>query len=274
LTVEPNSYRDQLEHLLDGRLEDEERTRLKAQLAEHEGLRREYVALRSVKQALHRHASSAPSPPHLESRILAALDAEDEAREPQGAAARGTLLRMVARTAWALAAMLVVAAGIGIYVLSQDSLVHEVAQDYVQYRNRQLTMEFSGENRASLARFMDQHGFPPHERMLELGSAEFRFAGWAIDALEQRPAIFLAYESSADKRILCQMWPGSLAELPRGAEIHAEGQTSAVYVYDVDSLTLAFWQEGSILCVLASDIGRDKLVELAVAKANAAPPVS
>jgi hypothetical protein len=38
-------------------------------------------------------------------------------------------------------------------------------------------------------------------------------------------------------------------------------------VYERDGVTSVFWQEGTVVCVLASDLPREEVVQLAYAKA-------
>jgi hypothetical protein len=39
------------------------------------------------------------------------------------------------------------------------------------------------------------------------------------------------------------------------------------HVYRKDGLTLVFWQEGTVMCVLASDAPGEEVIQLAFAKA-------
>ena len=39
------------------------------------------------------------------------------------------------------------------------------------------------------------------------------------------------------------------------------------YIYRVNGLTAAFWQEGAVTCVLTSDIASEEVIQLAFAKA-------
>jgi hypothetical protein len=41
-------------------------------------------------------------------------------------------------------------------------------------------------------------------------------------------------------------------------------------IYERRGVTLVFWMEGDVMCVLSSDIGREEVVGLAFAKAMAA----
>ncbi len=66
--------------------------------------------------------------------------------------------------------------------------------------------------------------------------------------------------------LICEMYPGSLADLPAEGEAHDHEGVRFV-VYQRDGLTLVFWPEGSVLCVLAGEGGTDVVLPLAFAKA-------
>jgi hypothetical protein len=62
------------------------------------------------------------------------------------------------------------------------------------------------------------------------------------------------------------MYEGQLADLPRSGDMR-EHNGIAFQVYRVGALTLVFWQEGTVVCVLASDADAEAVIQLAYAKA-------
>jgi hypothetical protein len=62
------------------------------------------------------------------------------------------------------------------------------------------------------------------------------------------------------------MYEGRFAELPPADEVRRhDGMT--FQVYRAGRLTLVFWQEGDMVCVLASDAESEEVIQLAYAKA-------
>jgi hypothetical protein len=62
------------------------------------------------------------------------------------------------------------------------------------------------------------------------------------------------------------MYAGTVAALPAGA-VERENKGIRFYIYEKKDLTMVFWQEGTVVCVLASDIGAEQVIQLAFAKA-------
>ena len=66
--------------------------------------------------------------------------------------------------------------------------------------------------------------------------------------------------------MLYQMFDGTLDDLPQPDETR-EKDGIQFRIYHRRGLTLSFWQEGSVICVLVSDGGSEQVVQLAFAKA-------
>ena len=66
--------------------------------------------------------------------------------------------------------------------------------------------------------------------------------------------------------MLCQMFEGTLGELPEPDETR-EHDGIRFRIYHREGLTLSFWQEGPVICVLVSDAGSEQVIQLAFAKA-------
>ncbi len=62
------------------------------------------------------------------------------------------------------------------------------------------------------------------------------------------------------------MFLGRPEQLPEADEVR-EHNGIRFHIYRKDGVTLAFWKEGSVLCVLVSDIDSEELIQLAFAKA-------
>jgi hypothetical protein len=62
------------------------------------------------------------------------------------------------------------------------------------------------------------------------------------------------------------MYEGWLGDLPRTDDVR-EHNGIIFQVYRTSGLTLVFWQEGAVVCVLASDAESEAVIQLAYAKA-------
>ena len=81
-----------------------------------------------------------------------------------------------------------------------------------------------------------------------------------------RPSALFAYRGVGDHTLMCQMFEGSLDELPQGGEAR-EHNGIEFRIFKQHGLTLVFWMEGSVVCVLVSDVPGEDVVQLAYAKA-------
>jgi hypothetical protein len=62
------------------------------------------------------------------------------------------------------------------------------------------------------------------------------------------------------------MYEGHLASLPQPDDVR-DHDGIRFQVYREGKLTLVFWQEGEVVCVLASDAEAESVIQLAYAKA-------
>jgi hypothetical protein len=81
-----------------------------------------------------------------------------------------------------------------------------------------------------------------------------------------QPSALSAYDGPDASRVVCQMYSGSADELPRPDE-RRQNDGIDFLVYRRGGVTLAFWQEGRVVCVLATNLDVDDAVALAFAKA-------
>jgi hypothetical protein len=94
----------------------------------------------------------------------------------------------------------------------------------------------------------------------------YRLLGGRADRLNSRKSAFFVYRGKGDAILVCQMYRGAINELPAGA-VSRENKGIQFYIYRVKDVSVAFWQEGTVICVLASNIDSEQLVQLAFAKA-------
>lgn len=97
--------------------------------------------------------------------------------------------------------------------------------------------------------------------------------GGKVHQLSSRKSALYVYRGEENKVLICQMYSGESTELPRGAGLR-ENRGIRLYIYRTKGVTMAFWREGGMICVLASDIDSEQLVQFAFTKAMNTPGLS
>jgi anti-sigma factor RsiW len=249
--------KDALQELLDGRLQGEARARVEEHIASCTSCRGEIEALRLTKLAARRAFAAEPAPHALQQRILHALDQEDE-RIPSRRRRRVIL-------ATGLAASVLVAASL--YLLKKPpALPVSVAEDYQAYQAGRTELDLRTSDPAALGRFFAERGVAFRTRVLDLGMMRYRLVGGRVHRLRGQTSAFFVYEGPGNRIVICQMFEGTLSDLPAGAVMREQGGIS-MRAYRVGVTSIAFWQEGKVVCVLASDLPMEDLIRLAFLKA-------
>lgn len=253
---------EELQDLLDGRLGERARAAIEAHVARCPRCRQEVAVLERARAAA-RGLPPLAQPADLAIQVARALDVEDRA-SGRGA----TRLRILRR--WPLAAAGLVAA-VGLVALlmlasGTADLPAAVARDFEGYRDARLALDLETGEPAALERFFVERGIAYPTRVFDLAMMRYRLAGGRVHRLASRPSAFFAYIGPDATPLICQMYRGTIAELPSVAEerVHA-GITFRIY--RVSGVTLVFWQEGVVVCVLASEGNAEEIVQLAYAKA-------
>lgn len=255
---------DTLQDLLDGRLAAAERSRADEHLAGCAECRRELEALRWVKQTA-RGAGAEPVPAGLAAAIAAALDAEDAGTGagPERRAPAWPWTRV------AVALGLVAVVGVALLVWrgrSGAGVPEGIARDHARYIAGGLPLQIKTTDAKELQRFFAAHGIPFETRVFDLDMMGYRVVGGRVHQVAGRPSALFVYEGPDGKVLLCQMYQGRLAELPRRAALR-EHDGILFHVHQRNGLTLVFWEEGPVVCVMASSIGAEEVIQLAFAKA-------
>jgi hypothetical protein len=149
---------------------------------------------------------------------------------------------------------------------SRLDLPSEVARDYRNYKAHRLPLMLRTEDVNEMEKFFSEEGIPYRTRVFDLGMMSYRLLGGRVHKLATRKSAFFVYRGKSDAILVCQMYRGDVTELPPGA-IRRESKGILLYVYRLKGLTLTFWQEGAVTCVLASDMDPEQVVQLAFAKA-------
>jgi anti-sigma factor RsiW len=252
---------EELQDLLDGRLAEPARAAIEAHVAQCLRCREELEVLERARAAA-RGLPTLVQPADLAVRIASVLDAEDRAWAP------GPTRRRPHRWPLVAAGLIAAAALVALLLLPSATadLPETVARDFAGYRDARLALELRTGDPAALERFFAARGIAFPTRVFDLAMMRYRLAGGRVHRLAGRPSALFAYTGPDAAPLICEMYRGTLAELPRAAEqrVH-DGITFRVY--RVSRMTLVFWQEGAAVCVLASEGNTEEVLQLAYAKA-------
>jgi anti-sigma factor RsiW len=249
-------YQDELQDLLDRRLDLEQEKQVRSHLDGCPECRREFEALAWVK-GLSGSAGHAEPPAGLEDSIRGALDTEERRQ------------RSSRRAFLAAAAGILLSVGGAVWLIRRRSgggIPGAVARDYRLFRSGGLPLEIQTASGAEVETFFRERGVAFRTRVLDLAMMSYRIQGGAVHRIDGEPSALFAYRGEGGKLLVCQMYPGRLEHLPGAEEVRTH-RGFRFQIYRADSVTLVFWQEGEVVCVLAGDFGREEVIALALEKA-------
>jgi anti-sigma factor RsiW len=262
MTDQGNHLGATLQDFLDGRLDAAGQAEVQAHLDDCRQCRGEREALRWVRDVALKKLPHQEVPATLAGRIAAALDADDQRTRP---AARSTRARRW-RT-WAGAGALLAAAVLAVVLLSpKPNLTDTVARDFEEYSSGRLDLDVRSSDPAAVETMFVVGGVDFQTRVFDLGMMQYQLTGGRIHRLRGRPSALFAYRGPRGRDLVCQMYRGQLADLPPAVE-RREHNGILFQVYRAGALTLVFWQEGEVVCVLVSDAGSEDVIQLAFSKA-------
>jgi len=260
---------DALQDAIDGHLDTVARAALDLHLAACPACRRELDALSWVKQQVREHAGdAAPVSADLQAAILRALDAEDrgtaDVRSPQPSGHRGVPAR------WWIGGLTAAAAVVAVVWfgtrLGDPTVPAQVAAAFREYAAGSLTLDLRTADPAALEAQLRTAGLAFSTRVFDFGMMDYRLTGGGVHQVAGRSSAMFAYDGPAALRLLCQMYEATLEDLPPPAEQRSNDGIEFL-VYREGDVTIVFWQEGSVVCVLAANGSAEAAIRLAFAKA-------
>lgn len=252
---------EEIQDFLDNRLSLDEKSRAEEHFGECEKCRAELEALRWTKHVARNHTSHAGAPDELRKKILNSLD-QQHAKVTQAAVIRRRNLILVAAAALAIA----IVAGI-IYRASRPvSLPELISQDYRSFESGQLKLQKETADVHSMESFFKAGGIPFQTRVFDLAMMNYDLLGGSVHRLNGRASALFVYKGPQGSKMVCQMYPGSLNELPPPVEVR-DNKGIKFFIYRSQSITMVFWQEGNIICALSSSAASEEVIQLAFAKA-------
>jgi anti-sigma factor RsiW len=207
-------------------------------------------------------------PADLLASVSRALDAETPRRNVVAGAAVARihpLLRGIVAAA-AAAALVMLYLQVGTPPRALDAPA-QAARDFGAVASRSLPLAIQTSDAAVLERyFADTPG--PRVRVIDLAMMDIVLEGGARYSLAGHASALYSYRTPSGARLVCQMYDGLLSDLPPPQDVRDENGFR-FQIYKRGSVTLVFWQEGELVCVLASELPASEVVALAVAKAMA-----
>ena len=272
----PRHYKDELQDWLDQRLDAATCDAVERHLETCAECRREYEAMAWTKQQTSQRLAAPPAPAELRARILQALraapppvevvaevsvaEAEPETADP--AFWRQHLRPLLAAAAVVLLTAILAAA----WLLKPAALPDVMARDYRAYQAQQLALELTTGDVRTMETYFAGHGVAFNTRVFDLGMMNYRLVGGRVQQPGARPRALFVYRGAGEQKLVCQMFQGRVGELPKGATLR-ENKGIQFHIYQKEKITAVFWQEGAVVCVLASDLAPEQVVQLAFAKA-------
>ncbi len=266
---------DALQDFLDGRLSGVAAEQVRAHLetcASCQAVRDELTIAREALATL--RGGDIPLPVDLLAAVQRSLAAESAPR-PAPAAMPSNHVRASGadsrRRRWfAVAAAAAVVIG---YVLLGNrptplDLPAQAARDLGAVGSRTLPLELRTDQAALLERYFAATPNGPRVRVIDLAMMSIALEGGVRHTLDGRQSALYSYRTPSGARLVCQMFEGRLADLPAPGEVR-EQNGFRFQVYTRGAVTLVFWQEGELVCVLASELPANEVIALAVAKAMA-----
>ncbi|MGH9333102.1 MAG: hypothetical protein ACRD21_05060, partial [Vicinamibacteria bacterium] len=134
----------------------------------------------------------------------------------------------------------------------RSSIPESVAEEYRAYASNALPLEADSTVPSELEAYFAAQGLPFPVRGFDLGMMGYQLEGGSVHPVSSRDGALIAYRGADGRALLCRMYEGSIADLPEPLD-RRTNQDIAFEVYRDGEVTLVFWQEGAVVCVLAGD---------------------
>ena len=267
MPTSPKHFKDELQDLLDNRLDAPMRAEVERHLESCMECQREFEALRWTKLFAAKQFAATEAPAELRQKISRALKAEagaPEAMPPR----RAQRLKPILAGAATLVALGILAL---ILIPKQRHLPEVVARDFRDCQTQKLTLELNTDDVKQMEAFFATHGVPFNVQVSDLSKVNYRLAGGRVQYLRGKRAALYVYRGAGNQLLVCHMYIGRASKLPAGS-VERENHGIKFHVYQVKGVSMVFWQEGKVVCVLSSDIPTENVVQLAFAKAKPPKP--
>ena len=277
----PAHPEETLQDYVDGRLSGPAAADVRLHLEGCETCRAVRDELMTAREALATLRVDAPMPADLLASVLRSLDAEAAsataaAPSPPAPSARGTVRSpeparwAASKAVWATvaaAAVLVAYLALGSRIVPMD-VPAQAARDLGAVGSRSLPLDVQTSEAAVLERYFAEAPQGPRVRVIDLGMMGIPLEGGVRHALGGVPSALYAYRTPTGARLVCQMYVGRLSDLPPPDDVR-DNRGFRFQIYTRGAVTVVFWQEGDLVCVLASELPAGEVIALAFQKAMA-----
>jgi anti-sigma factor RsiW len=261
----PKHFKHEIQDLLDNRLDAAARAEVERHLETCDECRREFEALQWTRQIVATRFAPAEAPAELREKISRALRSGEDREEARIVRPQFRLPKLAA--ALGVAAILLIAIALAVvFTAKPRNALGIAARDFRDYKAQKLPLELKTGDGKQMETFFAAHGVWFNTRVFDLGMMNYRLIGGRVQRVREEPRALFVYQGPADQILVCQMYAGTVAALPAGA-VERENKGIKFFVYEKRGLTMVFWQEGTVVCVLTSDIGAEQVIQLAFAKA-------
>ena len=265
MTDTTEHLQERLMDLIDGRMSPAERAAAEAHLAECPRCRRESAAMGYSQAALSRlareHDQPAPVRPDAAVAELPLRSRPATMGRPQHRPLR-----------WLAAAALLFGLALWLPNLREpvsSDWPQRVARDYAALDSGAMTLALQPASALQMEQSFVAAGIEFPMRVFDLGMMGWQIEGGQVLSPGGQASALVVYRNPDGQALLCEMFVGSLAQLPPAWQQH-EHLGIRFQVYRIGELTAVFWpeSEGGVLCVLISSMDPQALIELAFAKAT------
>jgi anti-sigma factor RsiW len=255
---------EDLQLLVEGRLPKERNAALDTHLEGCVRCRAELDALKRVRSTLRASLTNQPVPEEVSKRILAAIEAEARA----SGHARPETLDQSRRVFIKGAGALAIAAGLValFFQLRPRGPIAAAAADVLRFASEGSSLDLTTSDPSELETFFRTRDLGFSARVFDFGMMDYLLEGGSVSSISGRDSALFAYRGADGRGLVCQMYPGSLGDLEETAPEQVINGID-FRVYERDELTLVFWEEGPIVCVLGAEEEPASALDLAVAKA-------
>jgi anti-sigma factor RsiW len=261
-------FHDEIQDLLDNRLDAPRRAEVERHVEACPECQHEFEALRWTKSFAAKQFAAKGAPSELRENILRALEAEAGSAKTIPLRPDLQMRKLKPIMAWAAA---LVALGILAFILlpKHRTLPQVVARDFRSYQNQKLSLELNTPEVKKMEAFFERSGLPFTPHVYDLSAKNYPLVGGRVQYLQSRRTEWVVYRGTNNEALVCQMYVGNVSELPAGA-VEREHRGKKFHIYQIKGVTMVFWQDHKVVCVLISDMPAENVVQLAFAKA---PPL-
>lgn len=265
MTPAPAHYGDELQDLLDKRLDANVRRAVESHLESCRDCRRRFEALEWTKTAM-RMLPSREAPGGLREEVVRALRREQtevaQFVQPERRWGNNMPIAIAVAILLGLAAILV--------ILSRDapaSVADIVLEDFRKMDGGDLRLQVSAASPATIGGFFGGHEIPFHARVFESGPAKLVPSGGLVVDAGDRVRALVAYRDAADRLLVCEMFEGGPVDLPVDGMLRERNGVRFRVLRDGDH-SAVFWLEGPVVYSLVAKIDSEELLLLAATLAR------